>query len=110
VCVSNQRGPAPRPVIAEFRKSETKTNVDANQLKGQSALLTMSPTSPSMAERNDEQITNPAFTGHAAPDHTSLESPLESVADKPADEGPELTFLTTLQVLGGFMCLFNSYV
>jgi hypothetical protein len=71
----------------------------------------MSQTSSSMAERNDEEITNHAFTGHAAPDHTSsLESPQESPAEKPADEGPELTFLTTLQVLGGFMCLFNSYV
>jgi hypothetical protein len=115
VCIFNEHGPATRPVIAGVSylrsyKSSTKTNFDANQHKGQSAVLIMSQISPSMAERKNDDVPNDAPAGHAAPDHSSsLESPLESPAEKPADEGPELTLLTALQVLGGFMCLFNSY-
>jgi hypothetical protein len=52
-------------------------------------------------------VPNDVPAGHLAPDHTPPETPLQT-ADQPQDEGPELTLLTTLQVLGGFMCLFNS--
>ena len=60
-----------------------------------------------MTELKEDGVPNDVPAGHLAPDHTPPETPRQTAA-QPQDEGPELTLLTTLQVLGGFMCLFNS--
>lgn len=60
-----------------------------------------------MAELKEDEVLNGGPAGHVAPDHTPPETS-PRVADQFLDEGPELTLLTSLQILGGFMCLFNS--
>lgn len=67
----------------------------------------MSQPSSSMTELKEDEFPNDVPAGHITPDHTPPEIPLQD-ADQSVDEGPELTLLTSLQVLGGFMCLFNS--